>query len=413
MTTATIAPAPSTALFQRFAWKEYRMLRSFWLAVGVLGVLMQWTTTQLMLNTDGSSNSMLLMAWGAAALYAIGAAVTLFSAEREEQTHAFLIRLPGRWLPMFAAKVTLAIGSALGLGLILCVTGAWIASGLWPLADEFQNAAAIGGVAVLEATAWGLLFSLCMKQPLLAAVSAIGAASFAAQLAIASTPTAQHAFSIASYREAVPKRLLLTLAVFAVDLWLAARWLKTTPSSNNAKSSSLLAAFGTNLWLGARLFQSASRYDKQRTLSARKLTTSKGMRRAMIVRLLWQTWGESWRTALAAIPIAFFLMISLALPLALFQNSTYYADLPLPAAPSSHATFPTRSTRFACISRRPTRRSSAIPRCPRRTPALRLASPTSILGHWAFRDHTGHKFCCMANDCLGVRRYSSTDFTTR
>jgi len=268
MTTATIAPVPSSALFQRFAWKEYRMLRGFWLAVIGLGMLTQWAMTQLMFKTDANASSMLLVAWGAAALYAVGAAVTLFSAEREEQTRAFLIRLPGRWLPMFAAKVTLAIGSAFGLGLVLCAAGAWIAGGLWPSADDFQNAAAIGGVAVLEATAWGLLFSLCMKQPLLAAVSAIGAASFGAQLAIAATPTASHAFSIISYREAVPARLLMTLAVFAVDLWLAARWLKPAASPSKEKGSSLLAAIATNVWLGVRVFRFTSRYEKTRKLSA-------------------------------------------------------------------------------------------------------------------------------------------------
>jgi len=54
------------------------------------------------------------------------------------------------------------------------------------------------------------------------------------------------------------------------------------------------------------------------------------MRRDLLARLLWQTWGESWQTALAAIPIALFLVFSLALPLALLQNSASYVDLPLP-----------------------------------------------------------------------------------
>ncbi len=281
------------------------MLRGFLLAVLGLGVLMQWTTAQLMPSADANPTSLLLVAWGAAALYAIGAAVTLFSAEREEQTRDFLMRLPGQWLPIFAAKVATALASAFALGLILCLTGAWVGGGVWASTAEFQNAAALGGVAVLEATAWGLLFSLCMKQPLLAAVTAIGAASFGAQLAIAATPAAYHTFSLNSYHEAVPMRLLLTLVVFATNVWLGSRWLQIVPRRVTAKS---LAADQTD--------------------AIKDVVRPQGIRRGVIARLLWQTWRESWKTILATLVLAIFLMFALALPLGLFQNSTPYADLP-------------------------------------------------------------------------------------
>jgi len=286
---------PNVAIFQRFLWKEIRMLRGFWLAVGVLGVLMQ-----LVLKSAGVSSSMLFVAWGAAALYAVGAAVTLFSAETEERTRDFLLNLPGHWLPMFAAKVTTATVSAFGLGIFLCATGAGMGGASMA---EFQNASAVGGVAVFEAIAWGLLFSLGMKQPLLAAVLAMGAASLGAQQAITATPSAaQHSFSIDAYREAIPNRLLLTLAVFAVDLWLGARWLKTSPRRTKASQGDTATGVATPS-------------------------------RGMMARLLWQTWRESWKTMLVAIPIAILLMVALAMPLSLFQNSAYYVDLPLPLLP--------------------------------------------------------------------------------
>lgn len=303
MSTATLYVSPSDALFRRVAWKEYRMLRGFWLAVLVLGMLMQWAMVQLSFKTTDFSGTMLLVAWGAAALYAVGAAVTLFSAESEEQTRGFLLNLPGRWLPMFAAKVAIAVISAFTLGLILCATGGLINGGTWASVARFQDLAAIGGVAVLEALAWGLLFSLWMKQPLLAAVLAMAAASFSIQVAIGLTPTIHYqTFSIKSCREAIPMRLLLTLLVFTVDVLLGMRWFQIAPSRVREKNR--LANLGASLSDAVRTF-----------------TGSKGTHRSVMTRLIWQTSRESWKTMLASIPIAIFLMVAIAIPLGAFHLS--------------------------------------------------------------------------------------------
>lgn len=301
-------PALAKNIFLRFLWKEYRMLRGFWFGVAVLGSLMQWALAQMMFSTDGIPRLMLHVGWGAAALYAIGAAVTLFSAESEERTRDFLLNLPGRWLPMFAAKVTLAVVSAFGLGLVLGVMGGWINGGTWASVADFQNVMAVWGVGVLEATAWGLLFSLWMKQPLLAAVLAIAAASFGAQLAIAATPTAHYSFTLHAYSEAVPLRLFLASAVFMLDVWLGARWYEAAPRRSRRKKTPLESASTTSKTVATD-------------------THAKGSRRKVMARLLWQTWRESWKTMLAAIPIGLFLTASVSV---LIHASHGYADLPTP-----------------------------------------------------------------------------------
>lgn len=310
-------PALAKSIVTRFLWKEYRMLRGFWLAVAMLGVLMQLFVTQLMFDTKEIPVFMLLIAWGSAALYAVGAAVTLFSAESEENTRGFLLNLPGRWLPMYIGKVTLAIVSAFCLGLVLCMTSGLVNSGTWAYAPQFRGAFAVGGVAVLEATAWGLLFSLWMRQPLLAAVLAIGAMSFSAQVAIAVTTSGNSLMSIESYREAVPVRIMLSLAVFAIDVVLGVRWFQTVPHSTS-RQKTIRAGQGTTIAEAAA------------TIAATTPVGRAPGRRRMMTRLLWQSCRESWKTMLAAVPIALFLMASLAIPLGWFHLAAHYADLPTP-----------------------------------------------------------------------------------
>jgi len=252
------------------------MLRGFWLAVGVLGVIVQFVLPHLQYDARQVPAQLFAVAWGAAALYAVGAAITLFSAEREERTHDFLRVLPDRWLPMFAGKVLLAMLSAVALALCLSLTGWFLANHSWPAEAARRETLAVVGIAIVEATAWGLLFSLWMKQPLLAAIVSMAAASLGAQLAVVAVspndPTA--------YSQAVTSRLLLCLGVFLIDIWLASRWLHPAPNRKPFKR------------------QRATTVDATSTLqtqvaTADSQTAKRPRHRRMFASLLWQTWRES------------------------------------------------------------------------------------------------------------------------
>jgi len=308
MSIASVAPK---IVFHRFAWKEYRMLRGFWLALFVLAALQQWVSTQLLDAGPMVSGWMFASAWGAAALYAVGAAITLFGAENEERTREFLQILPTQWLPMFLAKVAVAVASALLLAGGLCLTGWLLAGRVWPSTADRQLALSVGCVALLEATAWGLLFSLKWRQPLLAAVAALAAASVGAQLAIAFTPDARNAFTIDSYYEAIPARLLLCLGLFSLDVVLGRRWLQPRSARK---------------W---KLRKKAALRDlpaPSEVVSAAGRAIAAAPRRRMLTRLLWQTWRESWKPMLAAIPLAVFLMVALLIPTG---GLTRTVDLPI------------------------------------------------------------------------------------
>jgi hypothetical protein len=307
----------SHPVFWRFVWKEFRMLRGFWLAVVGLGIAQQYVSSHLMFDVHAVPGWMFASAWGAAALYAVGVSVTMFSAESEDGTREYLQQLPGRWPPILAGKLTSGVVSAIVLAGVLCITGWMIAGGQWPATAAIQTGLAIGGVAVLETIAWGLFFSLQLRQPLLAAIATIGAASVSAQLAIGLTSHSQQAFTASAYQGAVPNRLLLVGLVLAVDFWLAARWLRPQLNRSRAKKSRLdtdTIVVSSAVVLGD-VSSLATHFHKQR--------------RRMFSRLLWQTWHESWKTMLAVIPLALFLMVGMGLPAMLMQRATPGFDLPL------------------------------------------------------------------------------------
>jgi len=82
-------------------WKEFRMLRGLWLAVVVLGFMVQCAARPLPPASD-LPTIVLAIGWSAAVLYAAGAAATMFSVEHEEETYGFCRRFQrrgGRCLP--------------------------------------------------------------------------------------------------------------------------------------------------------------------------------------------------------------------------------------------------------------------------------------------------------------------------
>ncbi len=116
MNTLTINAAPQS-LFRRFAWKEYRMLRGFWLAGFGIAFVLQWFLATVVYPLQTLGNEFFMLAWSAAALYVVGAAITMFCAETEDRTRDYLRLLPGDWRPIFAAKAFMTLSTAL---LLVC-----------------------------------------------------------------------------------------------------------------------------------------------------------------------------------------------------------------------------------------------------------------------------------------------------
>jgi hypothetical protein len=278
----------SQSLFARFVWKEYRMLRGFWLAGFAIAAALQWFFVAIKPPNFHLDNMLFFIACGAAALYAVGAAITLFAAETEERTRDYLRLLPGDWKAMFAAKVTLAAVSTLLLGLVLSLTGAWLEA--WP--RDADLALGVAGVAAVEGLCWGLLFSLWWRQPLLAAVAAMACGSLGAQLAISFGTDSQDSWTAQAYANAAPARLLICLGVFAGAVLMGRRWFY--PQAPASELPNILDQVSTS---------AIGRQAKTRLRSSK-----------MFSRLLWQTWRESWKTMLAGIVLGIAIFILLMIP---------------------------------------------------------------------------------------------------
>ncbi len=307
--TAPTIVAPSRSIVRRFAWKEYRVQRGLWLAVAVMGIVVQCVVN--MLNPPQFDHAMLLfcVALASAVLYAVGATATTFSLEQEEETYGFLSGLPATWWPLFVGKLTVAATSAIGLAGTLTVAG-WIVCGLkLPDARDTAGALSLFGVAILEALAWGTLFSLLTKRPLTAAVLTLVVGATATHLAVNySSSNVAAGIDPSSYVDAIPLRLAIVAIVLASSAWVARRWLVVgaRPATGGATGTA---------WFPA----SAARVGQR--ISWVSMGATGGARRRMLARLLWQTWRDSWKRLPIPIVVACVSVVTTGLFVQLIDNT--------------------------------------------------------------------------------------------
>jgi len=222
----------TTDVFRRVLWKEYRVLRAFWLALVAIVVGSQalaWTY----LPTENSQPAFQGIVIVAVTLYALAAGAILFAVEREEGTEAFLQAIPVTGHRLFTAKVTLAVASTLALfGLLSLIILIWKWAGLLvpprTVPGTTREGMYLVGSFITDVFACGLLCSLLLKRPLVAACVGAGLAMLigfvASLLAIRLGPPHIH--------QAEDVQLLwaslivgLSACVIVIDVWLGRHWL--------------------------------------------------------------------------------------------------------------------------------------------------------------------------------------------
>jgi hypothetical protein len=287
---------PAAAVISRFVWKEFRMLRGLWLAVGILGLLMQWVSHKV--SPPAVDQPMLLFSTAlcAAVLYAVGAASTIFSVEHEEGTYDYLTSLPSTWWPLYVGKLIVVIVSVFALAAGLSVSG-WVICDFGTRdSNDTRGALALFGVASLEAIAWGTLFSLLLKRPLVAAIFTLVVGGFVLNLLVNLTATfAVASLSPAAYAEAIPQRLGVAALVLVCSTLLARRWISVGVAADSPQTRA--AGETLRLRVAARLWSTAG--------------TARGERRSMLARLIWQTWRDSWKLLPLPIGAAAFLVLGI------------------------------------------------------------------------------------------------------
>lgn len=213
-------------LFPRLVWKEYRVLRGYWLSLLVVGLLIDFFTVQF---ASDPRTTLLSVPWIMAAFFALGAGATLFAIEREEQTIEFLRGLPASPSRLFIGKVASALGGMILLQMTLAIVAvvAVDVRQLWSMIASYDLLTPSTAL-FLQVLAWGVFFSLLVKRPLLAAVLAALATLVSFALVQGFAEVVHQALPVGQRRSTRPSWLphaLMTGALFVVDGVLTRRWL--------------------------------------------------------------------------------------------------------------------------------------------------------------------------------------------
>ncbi len=181
--------------------------------------------------------------------------------------------------------------------IVVCPIALWMThSEIIQLSDRFHFSTllAVWLPAILEAIAWGTLFSLLTARPLVAVISAIAATSTVAHLLAWPAKTTHDPFELAAYLRVTPWRIAIATAVLAIDAVLGLRWLH---GASSPRPKTKLASI-------TRMIDEALP-----SVVAAELLARRG-RLTMLGHLLWQHWRQSrWLTlgmVFLGLPASFF-----------------------------------------------------------------------------------------------------------
>lgn len=219
----------NASLLWRLVWKDYRVLRGYWLALALFGALVQVLAWQLSLDSTAAAWQV-SMAVVLPGFFAVGGGATLFALEREERTDEFLRSLPvGPWT-LFAAKLTLGVVATAALSALLMALAAVQPPGVstW---DFDRYGAAWAAVMVAHVLGWALLFSLVLSRPLLATF--LGAVAWLVTFPVLGLIGNAYLYvtggSGSGFDSVMPFYAIFPVVLLAVDGCLASRWLVGTP----------------------------------------------------------------------------------------------------------------------------------------------------------------------------------------
>ena len=257
----------------RIAWKDYRRLRSFWIALVVFYVVgLIYVATFL----PGVTFAQIVMGILAlAAFYGLGSTGTTFAGEHEEGTYGLLSALPVSATKVFYGKLIFASLSTAALVVVLLIAALarhlWLdyhGTAHWGFLDDFVFSQVVFWVALVPlAVSLGTYWSLMVKRPL-GAIGLAGAtmviiaySGYAVMVMIGSGRLAdrQAAAALPLGWSAVVCGVAAAL-LFVVDRRLAMRWLPSqTPASltrnrvlQTTSPTSQIAGLARLLWLQMR-----------------------------------------------------------------------------------------------------------------------------------------------------------------
>jgi ABC-type transport system involved in multi-copper enzyme maturation permease subunit len=222
----------NAGMTRRLVWKEYRLQRSYWLALFFAAILFQAIALTTVSDSD-RGQALMLVAATITSFYALGIGGIAFAGERETGTFEYQRSLPVTAWRVFCSKALFALVSTVALGVALAVAALLMARlrySSWSLDGHLFFS---WPARCLELLAWGWFFSLRSSRPLRAAVLGGMAAVCVSNFVQLFTGTRAYYSAYADFWdffgvffEATPAwaTLLVAVAVLALDLWAARRW---------------------------------------------------------------------------------------------------------------------------------------------------------------------------------------------
>jgi hypothetical protein len=226
------------SIFRRLLWKEYRLQRSFWIAMAVLGLMVMLLVWAFCDRLDERVFGLFYTLLVVPVFYLLGCASTTFAGEHDADTYQFQRSLPVTAMQVFWSKIAFAILSTFAMAVLLWVLDGSLAHWQFPgwvkyrvagsrtWDADIQNSVISALVFAWLYMLWGVFFSLILKRPLLSAIVTVTVASLGMflvgeQLDV-SFPSADR----------LPTVLFVssTVLLAVVDVWLGRRWFCETAS---------------------------------------------------------------------------------------------------------------------------------------------------------------------------------------
>lgn len=275
----------NAAIVQRLMWKEYRFLRSFWLAALVLAgcAAIAWRGLASWYERPVQLEDFFVIAAVVTSLFALGVGGTAFATEHEVGTAEFLRRLPLDGRNLVAGKLLLSAIGLIGLKLVLWTVAGVFAIWLPVSAERMREIGWCSVVSELELLGWGMLFSLATRQPLMAITWGMIAETAVVHLvpALSRTENAHpQSFLLHDYSFALPGRAVFALALLASVAWLSTTWIRSP------QPLSVVPDWLSRLTTGRRTASS-------RWLSGTAAMPSPVTAKGQLARLIWLQWRQS------------------------------------------------------------------------------------------------------------------------
>ncbi len=219
-------------IFCALMWKEYRLQRSFWISLALLGAMLLFLIWEFNANPTDRAKGLLYTALCLPVFYALGCASTMFAAEHDAGTYQFQRSLPVTASRFFWSKIAFAFLSTLAMIVPLCLLAFIMGCGQMPGTNKL-NICILTGEVIWLYIVWGVFFSLILKRPLLAAIVSVLVASMGPFL----IPERSQSTYLYFIDTTFPMILFCPIAIFAgltvlpaiVNIWLGRRWFRENP----------------------------------------------------------------------------------------------------------------------------------------------------------------------------------------